>query len=363
MKLTVQIQLLPTPNQAQALRETIARFNEAANWLAGKAFERKLANAYALHHLHYYELRERFGLSAQMAARCLGVVCAAYKRDKSVRPTFRPDAAMRYDDRLLSFKPDDVVSVLTLQGRIPVRMQKGDFQRQQWAYVKPGGAVFQRQHDGLWFFQADAEMPDPPPNTVTDYIGVDFGVERLATTDDGEHVTGKDVEQKREKMARRRRNLQRRRAKRLRQAKRPKAVNRKRRALAGKESNYRRNTNHHIAKKLVAKAQDSGQGLALEDLTHIRSRTRFRKPQRSKMSGWAFDQLRAFVEYKAARAGVPVVVVNPRNTSRTCAECGHCEKANRQKQASFRCRVCGHSDNADVNAARNIREQAVCQAA
>jgi hypothetical protein len=34
MKLTLQIQLLPSAEQAVALRETLARFNEAANWLA-----------------------------------------------------------------------------------------------------------------------------------------------------------------------------------------------------------------------------------------------------------------------------------------------------------------------------------------
>ena len=363
MKLTVEIQLRPNPAQAQAMHKTIARFNEAANWLAGKAFERKLANGYALHHLHYRDLRERFGLSSQMAARVNGTVCAAYKRDKSVCPSFRPNAGMRYDARLMSFKPDDRVSLLTLGGRILVKMKMGAFQRRQLERIKPGGVVFQRAHDGTWFLKADAEYPDPAPDTVTDYVGVDFGSECLATTDSGEHFTGDDVEDKRERMARRRRNLQRKRAKRLRQAKRPKAVNRKKRKLAQKEVHYRRNTNHCIAKKIVAMAKDSGKGIALEDLTHIRSRTRFRKPQRSRMAGWAFRQLRAFVQYKAIRAGVPVVAVDPRDTSRTCAVCGHCEQANRQSQASFRCRVCGHADNADINAARNIRAKAVCQAA
>jgi transposase len=53
-------------------------------------------------------------------------------------------------------------------------------------------------------------------------------------------------------------------------------------------------------------------------------------------------------------AGIPLVFVDPRNTSRTCSECGHCEKANRKSQAEFVCKHCGHSMNADLNAARNI---------
>ena len=58
--------------------------------------------------------------------------------------------------------------------------------------------------------------------------------------------------------------------------------------------------------------------------------------------------------YKARLAGVPLVLVDPRNTSRTCSQCQHCEKANRQSQAKFLCKHCGHSQNADRNAALNI---------
>ncbi|MER5212492.1 zinc ribbon domain-containing protein [Streptomyces sp. NPDC002838] len=52
----------------------------------------------------------------------------------------------------------------------------------------------------------------------------------------------------------------------------------------------------------------------------IRERVRFRKPQRATHAGWSFAQLGAFIAYKARRAGVPVVYVDPAYTSRTCAE-------------------------------------------
>jgi transposase len=69
--------------------------------------------------------------------------------------------------------------------------------------------------------------------------------------------------------------------------------------------------------------------------------------------------LRQFVQYKAAVAGVRVIVVDPRDTSRTCARCGYYAKHNRQSQPSFVCRTCGHVAAADVNAAMNIRDRAV----
>ncbi|MER6570037.1 zinc ribbon domain-containing protein [Streptomyces sp. NPDC001093] len=81
-------------------------------------------------------------------------------------------------------------------------------------------------------------------------------------------------------------------------------------------------------------------------------------PQRATHSSWAFAQLGQFIAYKARRAGVPVVYVDPVYTPRTCAECGHMDKANRVSQARFACRSCGFVDHADRNGSRNIRARA-----
>ncbi|MCG8347099.1 MAG: transposase [Chloroflexales bacterium] len=99
--------------------------------------------------------------------------------------------------------------------------------------------------------------------------------------------------------------------------------------------------------------------LALEDLTHIRQRATVRRSQRARRHNWSFGQLRAFISYKAQRAGIPAVLVDPRNTSRRCPACGHTDKANRPNQAIFRCVACGHTSPADVNAAINIERAAV----
>jgi len=98
----------------------------------------------------------------------------------------------------------------------------------------------------------------------------------------------------------------------------------------------------------------TARGIVLEDLSGIRERVRLAKAQRQQLHSWAYAQLRDFVTYKAASVGVPVEVINPRNTSRTCYPCGHVDKANRITQDRFVCRVCGHVDQADHNAALNI---------
>jgi IS605 OrfB family transposase len=86
--------------------------------------------------------------------------------------------------------------------------------------------------------------------------------------------------------------------------------------------------NHVIAKVLVSTAERTGRGIALENLTHIRSRVSARRGQRARLHNWSFGQLRAFVAYKAAMRGVPVLAVDPRYTSIGCLCCGVIDKKN-----------------------------------
>jgi predicted transposase len=120
MKLIVQIQVLPDPEAARKLQASMERFNDAANWVAGIAFQRRLSNKIRLQQIVYRDLRDRFGLSAQMACLCVHRVCEAYKRDQTVCPRFRTHSAMSHDVRTMSFKGIDRVSLLTLEGRVVV---------------------------------------------------------------------------------------------------------------------------------------------------------------------------------------------------------------------------------------------------
>jgi putative transposase len=169
----------------------------------------------------------------------------------------------------------------------------------------------------------------------------------LATDSEDESFSGEAVEQVRKRHHGLRGRLQKRGTK---------SAKRHLKKLSGKEARFKKNTNHVISKHIVNKAKANGYALAIEDLRHIRKRTdsTVRKSQRNRQSSWAFGQLRFFLEYKARLAGVPLYTVDPRNTSRTCSVCGHCEKANRQSQSSFKCVACGFVALADYNAAVNI---------
>ncbi|MFI6739707.1 RNA-guided endonuclease InsQ/TnpB family protein [Nonomuraea sp. NPDC050451] len=70
-------------------------------------------------------------------------------------------------------------------------------------------------------------------------------------------------------------------------------------------------------------------------------------------AGWGV--FLAILTNKAESAGRDVIAVDPRNTSRTCPECGHVSGENRTTQADFVCVTCGYAANADVVGASNIK--------
>jgi putative transposase len=358
VKLTLQTQLLPDRDQAQKLSATIRAFNAAADWLAGEAWRLKTANKVELQQLYYRQLRDDFGLSAQMAIRCIAQVCEAYSRDKSKRPRFKKYASVPYDQRLMSFKGARRVSLLTLEGRTIVPVIMGKCQSERFN-GKHGQCDLLRRKDGKWFLLVTVEAPDVAPRPSTDFIGVDFGVVNLAVDSDGEMHMGDDVERTRKHYEKVKRSLQRKATKQKRGGQRPLNAKRKLKALSGRERRFKANTNHTIAKKIVAKATDTGRGVAIEDLEGIRDRTRFRKKQRDRMSKWAFAELRGYIEYKAALRGVKVTAVDPRNTSKRCPSCNHVSRKNRIKRDVFLCDECGYFEHADIVGAKNIRSGAL----
>ncbi len=337
------LKLAPTTEQHQSLLDTMHAFNAAANYVAEIAFNEKTANKFALQKIVYGELRTTYKLAAQLAIRCISKASEVYKREKSIQPHFKPEGAITYDERVMSFKGLNAVSLLTLSGRVLVAFRVRGYQEARMDRIKGQADLLYRK--GTWYLAVTLEVPTPTPNTPTDTLGVDLGIINLATSSDGETFSGEQVEKTRKRYHALRQRLQKRGTK---------SAKRHLKKLSGKEARFKRDTNHVISKRLVSKAKADGQALALEDLRHIRKRCTVRRSQRSKHSSWAFAQLRSFLSYKAALAGVLLYAVDPAYTSRTCSICGHCEKANRKSQSDFKCVNCGYEALADFNAAVNI---------
>ncbi|MFC3573826.1 RNA-guided endonuclease InsQ/TnpB family protein [Streptomyces yaanensis] len=371
MKLVVQVKLLPTPVQAKALEATLHACNEATTWVSEVALEKDVKNNFALRKLTYDQAKARWGLGAQAAQHVIKKTCDAYAtlranlraghlgrpgskryRRATEKPIiFRPEGAQPYDGRMLSWQiAERTVSIWTTNGRMKnVAFTASPEQSATLALYRKGESDLVCR-DGMWFLNATCEVPEALPNTdPVDFLGVDLGIVNIATTSDGEIMAGRELNWVRDRERKLRTKLQK---------KNTPSAKRRLKKRRRKEARRAKDINHKIAKHVVAEAERTGRGIALEDLTGIRERVRLRKPQRATHSSWSFAQLGQFIAYKARRAGVPVVYVDPAYTSRTCAECGHVDRANRVSQAWFACRSCGFVDHADRNGSRNIRARA-----
>jgi putative transposase len=335
------------------LKEVMQAFNAACNFVSGVAWEQRVFNQIALHHFTYRSIRERFGLPAQLAVRAIAKVVDAYKASKAVRAEFRPLGAITYDSRVLRLLGVSNVSCSTLRGRITVPLKIGGYQRKRLANAALGETklVYTPEKD-RFSFVFTVKQDTPPPTDPDDFLGVDLGVKNVAADSDGTLYTGGLVRGLRKRHLQLRRRLQ---------AKGTKAAKRLLKKRRRKEARFQRHVNHCISKQIVTAAKGTGRGVAVEDLTHIRARITARKAQRSVLSAWAFHQLRSFLDYKCTDAGIPLVAVDPRNTSRTCPACGCIDKRNRPSQAEFKCVQCGLWGHADLFAAENIRRVAVSQ--
>ena len=343
MHLTMQLKLLPLPEQADAMLRTMERFNLACDALAAVAFSNRCANKVELQKLAYHDIRRDFGLGAQMTVRAIAKVVEVYKRDKDIQPTFRPHGAIVYDQRILSWKGADRVSILTNDGRQIMPWVCGAYQTALLERARGQADLIYR--DGMFFLYVTIDVGDVPEGDPTDYLGVDLGRRNIAADSDGETFCGALNASLRKRHARLRRNLQK---------KGTKSAKRRLTARRRKEARFASDLNHRISKAIVRKATDTGRGVAVEDLTHIRERTTVQRSQRRAHHSWAFAQLRSFLTYKAAQAGVPLVAVNPRYTSQACPECGCIDRKNRPTRDRFQCISCGHAGPSDTTAARNI---------
>jgi putative transposase len=345
MKLIAQLKLQPTPEQVDALKRTLEAANAACNHISGVAWETRTFGKFALQKLCYQTVREQFHLSAQMTIRALAKVGDAYQVNKRTRRAFRPLASIAYDAHILSFAlPDSSISIWTLDGRQAIPFICGE--RQRAMLQNRQGQSDLLCHRGNWYLLVTCEVEELDPQDVDDVLGVDLGVSNIASDSDGTIYSGRMVNNVRYRHRRLRTKLQRLGTK---------AARRRLKQLAGQERRFAKDINHTISKRLVETAERTKRAISLEDLKGIRTRVRAKRQQRAQLDSWSFHQLRSFIAYKARRVGIPVVLINPRNTSRRCPSCGHTDQRNRPNQSTFRCTSCGCAGHADVIAAENIR--------
>jgi len=339
---TVVCKLWPTPEQRAEMDATLEAFADACNHIAAVARRIHSTNKVKVQHACYREVRERFGLSANLTIRAIARVCAALKVREKAHSRFAP-TSIDYDVRIFSFREWDwTVSLTLLHARARIDTQLGEHQQRLLTGQNPTSAVLVKRRDGQYFLHVQVTTETPPRLKPRGVLGVDLGRRRVAVDSDGTIHEAQEVKRLRAHYPKVRRSVQRQGTQ---------GAKRLLKRLSGRERKHMAHLNHVISRRIVDTALTTHRAIALEDLTGIRSRTRVRRAQRYTQQSWAFRQLRDFIAYKAHDAGVPLVLVNPRDTSQRCHQCG--EHGTRHA-LMFWCAACGFAGDADINGARNI---------
>ena len=240
---------------------------------------------------------------------------------------------------------------------------------QQWQNIaSASSARVTKDRSGRWFVSFTYPAPHLERKSTGAIVGLDMGVTHTITKSDGQFLDMPQLLSEREQQ--RKRRLQRKLARGI------KGSNRRNRTklaiakLSAKEKDRRKDWIEKTTTDLVR----SYDLIALENLK-IKNMTKSAKgtiqnpgtnvAQKSGLNrvileqSWSLFRKRLTNKAVSATNPVEVIIVNPAYTSMCCSKCGHTNKTNRKSQAIFCCKVCRYTNNADINAAKNIISTAV----
>lgn len=381
--ITAKLKLDTNFEQKQLLRDVSIAYRDALNYTSQLNFENgKSANGTKIQKLVYRDLRAIFKLPSQMACNVPRQVGATYKglltklkqnqeaiKKGRTKKRFKGlDTAPKYISRTcnlnylrdFTFKPEQQVSIITLDGRITLNYS-GYTKHLELikSGLKIGGAkIYYSKPTKTYYLlvSLELELPELKSTGLKQVIGVDVGRRFLAVTTNLKNKTqffsGKEIIHKANKYQKARKTLQ---------QKGTRSATRRLIALSGRERRFTANINHKISNQIIKPNTLFG----LENLTHIRERTnpkikgrkasKKQKKANRKQAKWSFAELHSFIDYKAVFVNSLAVKVDANYTSQSCPKCGHTSKNNRpNKGLMFHCEACHFELHADLVGSRNI---------
>lgn len=282
------------------------------------------------------------------------------------KPKKKPHSHVRYDSRTISLRGDQL-SLSWSEGRIKQIIKLPKFFKDRYGDWKFQAATigydkFKKCFKANLIFQSSNVKQGGER-----VVGVDRGLYNIVSLSNGFRYPSNEIRKAKREMLFLSKQLQ---------AKGTPSAKHKLKALSGYEKRFSLNINHNISKQLAEMSFDI---FALEDLSGIRNQKSKGKKLNKWLSNWSFWQLEQLIRYKLEAKGKGIILVDARYTSQKCSNCSCVEKKNR-KGSHYHCDRCGYREHADINAARNIRnnlisaagnqgsgnqkaEQAVCQSA
>ena len=339
MKLTLNIKICPTSEQAFQLRTTLETYIQTVNRIVARAVEigewhrptSRTVNA---------PLPSAVKNQATQDAR--SVFCKSKKLGKV--PILKKPVCF-WNNQNYRVGEDTISFPVWINGRC-IRIQvKALIQEHQRIQLQGClGTMRIVEKSGKWFAQISGEVKEAPPKSNGETMGVDLGIEVPAVVATSTGKTCFFGNGRQQKTIRRRYAVKRRKsgkAKKLKASKKAK----------DKEPRWMKDQNHKLSRSIVNLAiRENVSTIRLEKLTDIRSATRKSRKNNRSLHSWSFYRLASFVEYKAKLEGIIVEFVNPAYTSQTCPGC---RMLNKVKDRLYTCE-CGFRSHRDRVGALNI---------
>ena len=356
--LTAKIQVMPSKEEGIALRKTLLQYRDACNYVAQYCYQTHCLQQAKIHKVVYRTLRSDYGLMSQFACSVVKTVIARYKtilrtQHEWIMPTFKApqcDFCWNKDYSL----HQDKFSISTNFGRIKVSFTTKGMEKyfDKTKYLFGTAKLVLTKGKFYLHIPVTTSVPDFDANKVCNVVGVDRGINFIATTYDSKGKTtfysGKDAKQKRAHYKELRKQLQ---------QKQTSSARRRLKAIGQRENRWMNDVNHCIAKALVT-SNPQQTLFVLEDLSNVRTATtKVRKKDRYISVSWSYFDLEQKLKYKAMQNNCLVINVDPHHTSQKCPKCGHTERANRDSRNHlFTCKTCSYRSNDDRIGAMNLQQ-------
>jgi len=364
LTLTVGVRVRPEPCVADLMHRYKMALQYAVNWIldrstvvqVGKSVKYFVPKLSEVHRGLYETLRVAYDLPARIATDCYRNALAIAKSwlanpNRGKRPTIRRVVMWLTPGRGYRIR-DGYVELVS-----GCRMAIVGMDRRYEGYEYKEARLVQR--DNKTMLLIFVRIPKPTPYQPKGVVAVDVN-ERYVYYGNSQHV-------KRVETAVERAERQRQLAERLQQKySQPKydAWRRRRGILNRICYFYRRARNivldwaRKTALLIVLTALSLQAAVAREDLTGLRDRLAELSYEHRRRVVWmSYRKLAWWIDWQAAKKGVPVVVVNPRGTSTTCPMCG--SRLREVRPRRMKCPKCGFEEDRDIVAVLNIECKAL----
>ncbi len=204
-----------------------------------------------------------------------------------------------------------------------------------------------REATGKWFasFSVMREKSSTVIEKTGKGIGTDMGLRNLVSMSDGTVIPHPGFLKKGEKRIRRE---QRRLSRKIKGSE----NRRKHKVRVARAHEKIKNQRDDFAHKLSHEMVKNNDFIVFEDLNITGMMGNHHLAQSIADASW--NTLVQYTTYKAESAGKEVVLVDPRNTSKTCSGCGWVKEDLNLSDRIFHCNACGLEIDRDLNAAINI---------